>query len=213
MDLEISNASLMAINKTLEKEMRKQTAELRRYRRLSRSGRLSLVPLTEQPSFEPDVTTITPSDDGGAPEDSDWEVDADEEPEAEMEDEAEGEDEEEDEDPEGMHDEKHRAADERRLALDVSKHQALLDASAKMNVSLKRCSYMADQMISEARKALEYKVRPSDVHLGGRILTHDDEEDVDVSSIAPSTIPSEGFPTPRVEPTHIDQGPDELVPI
>ncbi|TVY19489.1 hypothetical protein LARI1_G002067 [Lachnellula arida] len=42
MDLEITNSSLEAINRTLEREMRKQTAELRRYRRLSRSGRLSI---------------------------------------------------------------------------------------------------------------------------------------------------------------------------
>lgn len=42
LDLEITNSSLEAINRTLEREMRKQTAELRRYRRLSRSGRLSI---------------------------------------------------------------------------------------------------------------------------------------------------------------------------
>jgi hypothetical protein len=43
-DLEITNASLEAINRTLERQLRKQTAELRRYQRLSRSGRLSLGP-------------------------------------------------------------------------------------------------------------------------------------------------------------------------
>ncbi|KAK2067856.1 hypothetical protein P8C59_001561 [Phyllachora maydis] len=37
-DLQITNASLEAINRTLERQLRKQTAELRRYRRLSRSG-------------------------------------------------------------------------------------------------------------------------------------------------------------------------------
>ena len=41
MDLEISNSSLMAINKSLEKEVRRQNRELRRFRRLSRAGRLS----------------------------------------------------------------------------------------------------------------------------------------------------------------------------
>lgn len=44
LDLEISNSSLLAINRTLEREMRKQTAELRRFRRLSCSGRLSVAP-------------------------------------------------------------------------------------------------------------------------------------------------------------------------
>src|SRR5690606_26405434 len=36
-DLEIRNGSLEAINRTLERQLRKQTAELRRYQRLSRS--------------------------------------------------------------------------------------------------------------------------------------------------------------------------------
>ena len=40
MDLEISNASLLALNRTLEKRMRKQNSELRRYRRLTRTGQL-----------------------------------------------------------------------------------------------------------------------------------------------------------------------------
>jgi len=38
LDLEISNSSLLAINRSLEKEIRKQKAELRRFRRMSRAG-------------------------------------------------------------------------------------------------------------------------------------------------------------------------------
>ncbi len=41
-DLQITNASLEAINRSLERQLRKQKAEIRQYRRLSRSGRLSL---------------------------------------------------------------------------------------------------------------------------------------------------------------------------
>ena len=50
LDLEISNSSLLAINRTLEREMRKQNAELRRYRRLSRSGRFSVTPISRSVS-------------------------------------------------------------------------------------------------------------------------------------------------------------------
>lgn len=50
LDLEISNSSLLAINRTLEREMRKQNAELRRYRRLSRSGRISIAPSSRSAS-------------------------------------------------------------------------------------------------------------------------------------------------------------------
>ena len=42
LDLEISNSSLLAINRSLEKEVRKQKAELRRFRRMSRAGRFSM---------------------------------------------------------------------------------------------------------------------------------------------------------------------------
>ncbi|KAJ8104837.1 hypothetical protein OPT61_g10539 [Boeremia exigua] len=42
LDLEISNSSLLAINRSLEKEMRKQKAELKRLRRMSRAGRFSI---------------------------------------------------------------------------------------------------------------------------------------------------------------------------
>ena len=41
LDLEISNSSLLAINRTLEREMRRQTAELRRLRRLTRFNLVS----------------------------------------------------------------------------------------------------------------------------------------------------------------------------
>lgn len=99
-------------------------------------------------------------------------------PEVEREEDLSEEEEEEDSDTtgDGACDEKDKGAEEKRLTLDLTKHQELLDNSAKMNVSLKRCQFIADQLINEAKKALEYKIRPSDVHLGGRVLDHDGEE-------------------------------------
>jgi hypothetical protein len=41
LDLEISNSSLLAINRQLEREVRRQKTEIRRFRRLSRAGRLT----------------------------------------------------------------------------------------------------------------------------------------------------------------------------
>lgn len=43
LDLEISNNSLLAINRALERKLRRQNAEIRRFRRLSRSGNLSKI--------------------------------------------------------------------------------------------------------------------------------------------------------------------------
>ena len=196
MDLEISNASLLAINKTLERELRKQSAELRRYKRLARSGRLPTAPSAADrsgpglPAASADGTSDWEVD--GAPGDGDGDGDGDDDTETEKlsEDEDEDEDEDdgddEDDDESSANDEKHRAADEKRLTVDLAKHQALLDASTKMNKSL-RCSLLVtDQLIREGRKALEYRVRPSDVRLGGRVLC--DEEDFYESPIESAGI-------------------------
>src|SRR5258705_391241 len=120
MDLEISNASLLAINKTLERELRKQSAQLRRYKRLARSDRLSTAPSiadlrsTDLPTAESEITINGTED---------WEVDDDDDEDTETEKLSEEEDDD-DDDESSANDEKHRAQDEKRLTLDLSKHQA-----------------------------------------------------------------------------------------
>ena len=188
MDLEISNASLLAINKTLEKQMRKQSAELRRYKRLARAGKLTnSEPSTANLRSGASTTTATGTDpvaadarSGGETAtisvDEEWDIDDEEDEDTETEKMSE-EDDDDDTKSGSTNDEKHREADQKRLAMDLSKHQALLDASAKMNQSLRGCLLIADQLIKEGKKALEYKVRPSDVRLGGRILREEDEDE------------------------------------
>ena len=73
-------------------------------------------------------------------------------------------------------DARHRQRDEKRLQLDLTKHQELLIDSQKMNQSLKRCLGWTEELINEGRKALEYHVRVSDVELGGRVLAPDEVE-------------------------------------
>jgi hypothetical protein len=173
LDLEITNSSLAAINRTLEREMRKQTAELRRYRRLSRSGRLSIA----STSLRNSTGTLSivdggldglalsdmseeeeEDDDGFSSETSDSMDDGSMSPAAMAE-----------------SDLRHRQKDEKRLQLDLSKHQQLLIDSQKMNQSLKRCLGWTEALISEGKKALEYKVRV-DIELGGRVLAPDELE-------------------------------------
>ncbi|KAH7327366.1 hypothetical protein BKA65DRAFT_608225 [Rhexocercosporidium sp. MPI-PUGE-AT-0058] len=174
LDLEITNSSLAAINRTLEREMRKQTAELRRYRRLSRSGRLSI-------ATSASVRTSTDSIAGFDGTDGLDLSDLSEEEEIE---ETESEDETSDEgslSPSAMEesDLRHRKRDEKRLQLDLTKHQQLLIDSQKMNQSLKRCLGWTEELINEGKKALEYRVRVSDVELGGRVLAPDEVEGAD----------------------------------
>ncbi|KAH0610337.1 uncharacterized protein H6S33_011864 [Morchella sextelata] len=175
LDLEISNASLLAINKTLERQLKKQTAELRRYRRLSRSGRIPALPPKKKKKRR--GSNEDPEDSEGYHVKDGSDLDAEYE-DGEDEEEEEEEEEEEDSDTTGEDGSvgKENCADEKRLKLDLSKHQELLDNSAKMNASLKGCQSIVDQLIMEAKKALEYKIRASDVHLGGRILSYDAEE-------------------------------------
>lgn len=74
-------------------------------------------------------------------------------------------------------DAKHRPRDEERLKLDLSKHQQMLIDSQKINQSIKRCMDWTEELIKDGKKALEYKVRVSDVQLGGRVLDPLDEEE------------------------------------
>ena len=174
LDLEITNSSLAAINRTLEREMRKQTAELRRYRRLSRSGRLSI-------ATSASIRTSTGLSTIDGEEDTQQLSDMSEE----ESDETSGFDSSEDSiddvslDPEALaaSDLRHRKRDEKRLQLDLSKHQQLLIDSQKLNESLKRCLGWTEGLITEGKKALAYSVRVSDIELGGRVLVADDAEE------------------------------------
>lgn len=171
MDLEISNSSLLAINRQLEREVKKQKAELRRFRRLSLAGRLSV--------GAPARPSLGESSVGG-------DDDLDALPEEDEEDDARADEDDEDADDDSASsssagaessvseqargDARRLARDERRLRLDLSRHRELLVDSQRMNQSLKRCLDWTEELIREGRKALSYSVRVSDVRLGGRVL-------------------------------------------
>ncbi|KAJ5757256.1 uncharacterized protein N7511_007438 [Penicillium nucicola] len=185
MDLEISNSSLLAINRTLEREMRKQNAELRRFRRLSRSGRISMAPSTR--SFSGVALSTT----------SEMDEDASELSMQSQEDMSDISDEDSIADDEttspgslAEHDAKQRAQDEQRFMLDLAKHQELLADSQKMNQSLKRCLGWTEELIREGQRALEYNVHVQDVELGGRVLAPEELGEVGESRrglLSPST--------------------------
>ncbi len=191
LDLEISNSSLMAINRTLERKMRKQNAELRRFRRLSRSGRLSLAttgtttsslgfsrsrPLSLSGVDElPEPSSDQPNDDGDgddhsilspSSDDSLDDVDDSLSPGAMAESDA-----------------RHRDKDEKRLQVDLAKHQRLLVDSHKLNESLKRCLGWTEELINEGKKALDFRVRVSDIEFGGRVLVTDDLDETTSTQI------------------------------
>lgn len=183
-DLQITNASLEAINRTLERQLRKQTNELRRYKRLTRAGRLSSanttassrIPSTSTTSAAPEgplndlgLTDLSEEDSGTEPDDESM-----------------GESELSESDSAGsaqmspstmaMRDAQHRKRDEKRLQVDLSKHQQLLVDSQKMNQSLKRCLGWTEELIREGKRALDYQVRVSEFDVDGRVVPEDGEQ-------------------------------------
>ena len=174
LDLEISNSSLLAINRTLEREMRKQTAELRRFRRLSRSGRLSVAPSRVASGKKSKFSENDAETDDGSLLDSD-----------------EGDDDMEDMlsnlsstsaasrpssiTAHGAHD---RFQDPKRIELDLAAHRALLQDSQKLNTSIKRCLEQSENLLESGKRALAYHAEaPEAENLGPRVLTPDDVED------------------------------------
>lgn len=176
LDLEISNSSLLAINRSLEKEVRKQKAELRRFRRMSRAGRFSMDALGSTP---PESSSVTGFSHAGDLSDMSEVEEVQEEEEEDLESSESSLDESIlSPSAQAERDEAHRLRDEKRLQLDLSKHRELLVDSQKMNQSLKRCLGWTEQLIKDGQKALEYQVRVSDVKLGGRVLVTEDDHEI-----------------------------------
>ncbi|EON62504.1 hypothetical protein W97_01727 [Coniosporium apollinis CBS 100218] len=166
LDLEISNSSLLAINRQLERQVWRQKAELRRWRRLSRRERFSAAS-----GVRNEVGDEEGEGDGeGVVDGASGLLDSDDD----SNDSAEGSDDGSDSSlspsAQAHRDSRHRLKDEKRLRLDLSRHRSLLVDSQKLNQSLKRCLGWTEELLTEGKKALAYRVRVSDVRLGGRIL-------------------------------------------
>ncbi|KIW80497.1 hypothetical protein Z517_07113 [Fonsecaea pedrosoi CBS 271.37] len=203
LDLEISNSSLLAINKTLERELRKQTGELRRYRRLSRSGRLSLAPTTRTISGQSDLTlgTVTEFDEEDRQFSDDDDSDLDDL---------------EDEDGSMLSNEsgsmlspsvrsRQRARDEKRLMQDLSRHQQLLVDVQKLSQSIKRCLTCSEELIREGNKALDYRVGIGDVKLGGKVLNDDELDERGLVNGVEEQEARQGLLSPSITKANIDE--------
>ncbi|KAI0861328.1 hypothetical protein F4860DRAFT_476641 [Xylaria cubensis] len=205
-DLQIRNASLEAINRTLERQLRKQTAELRRHRRLSRASHLSLASATTASRVPSGAISELEMEPQGLTDLSEEQLSTEELEEESFSDN--------DSVSSGVspsilaeRDEKYRHGDEERLKLDLSKHQQILVDSQKINQSIKRCLDWTEELINEGKKALEYKVRVSDIRLGGRVLVPLDEED-ETSKLPPpdDTIAPDVKPIEEVSETSMSWG-------
>ena len=184
LDLEISNSSLLVINRTLERQMRKQNAELRRFRRLGQTGRLSIAPSLRSasktlsmwsesnnpsgqstPSFsleddedsdDDEISSLSPSSETSSPNLNPFSP---------------------------SHAARLRANDTKQLQLHFTRHREMLINSQKLNQSLQRCLDLAGDLIADGKKALEYHVHvATDENRPGRVLLPDElGDDIEVS--------------------------------
>jgi hypothetical protein len=164
--------------------MRKQALELRRFKRISRSRQISMASTSMRSvSGQSGLSTLPESEDG----DGDGMYGNHSELDEEMSSsDFEGSDLDNSFDDDSsllsstshsLQQRRRRARDEKRLMLDLSKHQQQLIDSQKMNQSIKRCLNWTEELITEGRKALEYQVKVSDVAVGGIVLTPDPDDD------------------------------------
>jgi hypothetical protein len=223
LDLEISNSSLLAINKSLERELRKQKAELKRFRRLSRAGQFA-VSQRRSSDAEEDLSTL--DEEGDLPDFEDDDEGARPSSPFHSQPEEDSSDEESTDSsavplsPGAQADRAaaQRAEDESRLRLDLSRHRELLMDTQRMNQSLQRCLYWTEGLIKDGRKALDYQVASSEVKIGGRILSADDVDEVssqldDAESThsmdeQPGALPDFGEPDRRSVGSEMDSGID-----
>jgi hypothetical protein len=183
-DLQITNASLEAINRTLERQLRKQTNELRRYKRLTRAGRLPSANTAAPPRI-PSTSTASEAPEGPlndlclpdlSGEDSGTESEDESLDESELSESDSGGSGQMSPSAIAMRDAQHRKRDEKRLQVDLSKHQQLLVDSQKMNQSLKRCLGWTEELIREGKRALDYQIRVSEFDVDSRALPEDVEQ-------------------------------------
>jgi len=160
LDLEISNSSLLLINGSLEKEVRKQKIELRRLRRITTASfvtaettRRSLDPSSMINETDAEQQTTNEGLNGhvmGFDEDSDGSIESASTTSV-------------------GHKTYQRARDEKRLRLDFSKYKETSINDQRTNQSMLRCMSMTDQLLAEANKALASRVYVSNLPTRSRV--------------------------------------------
>lgn len=152
MDLEISNTSLLAVNKFLEKKLHKQSVLLHEYETPSGSG---------SGSNNSPITPFSDSED----EEEENEFRENTVPLDSLLDENEliGQD--------GIH-----AIQDR-----TNKHIEFVESYERMNRTLRKCLYLSQSLLEDATNSLEYSINPDEVKLGGRVVL-DEDDSFDLSS-------------------------------
>lgn len=177
LDLEISNSSLLAINRTLEMEMRKQKAELRQFRRLRSSGRFpsstfSASSRFSMPSTNDECSPTSSADEDGLDDDRFSNTSSGTSDDTSFPDSASF-----SPTPRNSSIPVAKKRRSRSFKVDLAGQRVLLLDSQRLNQAMKRCLSRTDELIAEGKKALEYMVNTGEVaNVGPRVLAPDDRD-------------------------------------
>ncbi|KAL8998254.1 MAG: hypothetical protein Q9169_002658 [Polycauliona sp. 2 TL-2023] len=178
LDLEISNSSLLAINRTLETEMRKQKAELRQFRRLRSSGRFPSSTFSASSRFSmastnEDLSPTSSADEDEMDDDRFSNVSSGTSDDTSF--------------PDStslsptLRNSSIPVAKKRRtrsFKVDLAGQRLLLLDSQRLNQALKRCLGRTDELIADGKKALDYMVNTGEMaNVGPRVLAPDDGDE------------------------------------
>ncbi|KAL9027600.1 MAG: hypothetical protein Q9196_003897 [Gyalolechia fulgens] len=178
LDLEISNSSLLAINRTLETEMRKQKAELRQLRRLRSLGRFPSSARSgssrfSMPFASDDLSPTSSADEDGLDDDRFSNISSGTSDDTSF--------------PDSLSFSPSlrnssipvaSGRQSRTHRLDLSAQRTLLLDSQKLNQALKRCLGRTDELIADGKRALDYKVNTSELAIPGpRVLAPGDRDE------------------------------------
>ena len=98
-----------------------------------------------------------------------------------------------------------RARDEKRLILDLSKHQQMLLDTQKLTQSIRRCLTCTEELIKDGNKALEYRVGIGDVPLGGKVLTREEAREKESDTSGEETEQRRGLLSPIISMSQLEE--------
>lgn len=147
MDLEISNASLMAVNKYLEKKLRNQAKDIQ-YLKVSNKDPTTGLPYTIETDSEDDI-----SDDDDDNDNTQTSINT--------------------ENLLNQSPEEAELAEKTKLIEQrMQSHIQFLKSSEKVNNMMRNCLMLTDSLLQQANKSLAYEVDPSDVKYGLQVSNH-----------------------------------------
>lgn len=158
MDLEISNTSLLKVNKYLEKKLRSQSKHIQQAKLLQKRDKILMFPRLGELNSNEEPLDLFSSSASDAEEDDD-----DDDEESSMTDD-------ERVSPENQTREEKELSEKTKLVeKKIQSHIEFLESSERVNKMIRNCIFISDALITQASQTLDYEVDPSEIKFGGQV--------------------------------------------